>query len=93
MLKKGYKQSTTENYNDKKSKRSNRPDIAFKNLSTSQKSLFKQNSLPCVSYIHVLTDIFNRSNNLLHFIKSLFSELNNVFYNIPLSTVLYNFFS
>lgn len=58
MLNKSYKQSTTESNNGKKSKRSNRPDIAFKNLTTSQKSLFKQNSLPCVSYIHFLTNIF-----------------------------------
>lgn len=57
VLKKGYKQSTNESNNDKKSKRSIRPEEAFKNLTSSQKSLFKQKSLPCVSSTNGLTNI------------------------------------
>lgn len=34
--------------NNKKSKRSIHPDVAFENLTPSQKSLYKQNSLPIV---------------------------------------------
>lgn len=34
--------------NEKKKKRITQPELAFKNLTTSQKSLFKQKSLPYV---------------------------------------------
>lgn len=48
VLQKGKKYySNTEN--NKKKKRSVCPELAFKNLTTSQKSLFKRKSLPIVS--------------------------------------------
>jgi len=49
VLPKRKKRSADEINAEKKSKRSTRPDLAFKNLTTSQKSLFKQKSLPFVS--------------------------------------------
>lgn len=49
ILQKSNKRSAAEMNNSKKSKRSIRPDVAFKNLTTSQKSLFKQKSVPFVS--------------------------------------------
>lgn len=42
---------------EKKSKRSIRPDLAFKNLTTSQKSLFKQKSLPFAAIDHLETEV------------------------------------
>jgi len=50
VLPKRNKRSAAEMNAEKKPKRSIRPDLAFKNLTTSQKSLFKQKSLPFVSY-------------------------------------------
>ncbi|KAL4154214.1 hypothetical protein QTP88_002045 [Uroleucon formosanum] len=50
VLPKRNKRSSAEIKAEKKPKRSIRPDLAFKNLTTSQKSLFKQKSLPFVSY-------------------------------------------
>lgn len=50
FLQKSNSYAAINSNNDKKTKRSVRPDIAFKNLTTSQKSLFKQKSLPIVSY-------------------------------------------
>lgn len=49
VLTKRNKNTAAEIKAEKKSKRSTRPDLAFKNLTTSQKSLFKQKSLPFVS--------------------------------------------
>lgn len=50
VLPKRNKRSAAEMKAEKKSKRSIRPDLAFKNLTSSQKSLFKQKSLPFVSH-------------------------------------------
>jgi len=50
VLPKRNKRSAAEMNTEKKPKRSIRPDLAFKNLTTSQKSLLKQKSLPFVSY-------------------------------------------
>lgn len=49
VLTKRNKNTAAEMKVEKRSKRSTRPDLAFKNLTTSQKSLFKQKSLPFVS--------------------------------------------
>lgn len=57
VLQKNNKRSVVGLNNDKKTKRSNRPDIAFKNLTTSQKLLFKQKSLPIVRYLILITII------------------------------------
>uniref|UniRef100_A0A2H8TZ18 R3H domain-containing protein 4 n=1 Tax=Melanaphis sacchari TaxID=742174 RepID=A0A2H8TZ18_9HEMI len=57
VLKKCTKGSTAEMNAEKKSKRSIRPDLAFKNLTTSQKSLFKQKSLPFAAIDHLETEV------------------------------------
>jgi len=51
------KGSAAEINADKKLKRSIRPDLAFKNLTTSQKSLFKQKSLPFAAIDHLETEV------------------------------------
>jgi len=51
------KGSTAKSNAEKKSKRSIRPDLAFKNLTTSQKSLFKQKSLPFAAIDHLETEV------------------------------------
>ncbi|XP_026817753.1 R3H domain-containing protein 4-like [Rhopalosiphum maidis] len=57
VLTKRNKGSAAENNAEKKSKRSIRPDLAFKNLTTSQKSLFKQKSLPFAAIDHLETEV------------------------------------
>ncbi|XP_022166364.1 R3H domain-containing protein 4-like [Myzus persicae] len=57
ILPKRNKRSAAEMKAEKKSKRSNRPDLAFKNLTTSQKSLFKQKSLPIAAIDHLETEV------------------------------------
>jgi hypothetical protein len=57
VLQKNNKRSVVGLNNDKKTKRSNRPDIAFKNLTTSQKLLFKQKSLPITAIDHLETEV------------------------------------
>lgn len=51
------KNTAAEMKAEKKSKRSTRPDLAFKNLTTSQKSLFKQKSLPFAAIDHLETEV------------------------------------
>lgn len=50
-------QKKKEYYNDRKSKRSICPNMAFNNLTMSQKSIFKQKSLPVVSILCIF--LFN----------------------------------
>ncbi|XP_060858438.1 R3H domain-containing protein 4-like [Metopolophium dirhodum] len=57
VLPKRNKRSAAEMNTEKKPKRSIRPDLAFKNLTTSQKSLFKQKSLPFAAIDHLETEV------------------------------------
>ncbi|KAL5238833.1 hypothetical protein ACI65C_006243 [Semiaphis heraclei] len=57
VLPKRNKRSAAEMKAEKKSKRSIRPDLAFKNLTSSQKSLFKQKSLPFAAIDHLETEV------------------------------------
>ncbi|CAH1733375.1 R3H domain-containing protein 4-like [Aphis gossypii] len=57
VLTKRNKNTAAEIKAEKKSKRSTRPDLAFKNLTTSQKSLFKQKSLPFAAIDHLETEV------------------------------------
>lgn len=63
VLQKTNKRNATKINNDKKSKRNIRPDMAFKNLTPSQKSFFKQKSLPIVSNDLFKYICLNNNNN------------------------------
>lgn len=57
VLQKNKKHFTINLNNDKKTKRSICPNVAFKNLTTSQKSLFKQKSLPISAIDYLETEV------------------------------------